>query len=195
MMQEELKRAHESKASRPLIDTKGLGKPIPFTGQVSDWESWHFKFVTWMGSQFGEAEEILEWASTQEDTIGQGALDSLELDHPRTRVFKFNGQLYGVLVSLFEMNSEPMELVRNSARGMGLDAWRRLCGKYDPSNPQTNLVLLKRVLNPPRSTMEHLQSNLEKWERELRVFLNRSKETLGDPFRKMLLHSLVPERI
>ena len=135
---------------------------------MSDWESWHFKFVIWMGSQFGEAGEILEWASTQEDTIGQEVLDGLELDHPRTKVFEFNAQLYGVLVSLFEMNSEPMELVRNSARGMGLDAWRRLCGKYDPSNPQTNLILLKRVLNPPRSTMEHLQSNLERWERELK---------------------------
>ena len=43
--------------------------------------------------------------------------------------------------------------------------------------------------------MDQLQLNLEKWERDLRVFLSRSKETPGDPFRKMLLHQIVPEKV
>ena len=56
-----------------------------------------------------------------------------------TCIGEFNAQLYGVLVSLLDLGSERMEIVCNNVKGMGLVAWRRLCTKYDPSNPQTNL--------------------------------------------------------
>ena len=51
ILRDELKRAYESKGNKALIDTKGLGKPIPFSGQALEWEAWQFKFVTWMNTQ------------------------------------------------------------------------------------------------------------------------------------------------
>ena len=44
-LEAELKRERESKGWRPLVDTKGLGKPNTFSGQITDWEPWCFKFV------------------------------------------------------------------------------------------------------------------------------------------------------
>ena len=190
---EELRKSVESKGHRNLLDTKGLGKPSTFSGQATDWEAWKFKFVTWMSAQFEDAESLLDWAESSSGAVTPTEMTDLELQY--RQAVEFNSQLYGVLVSLFDLASEPMEIVRNSSKGMGLDAWRRLCAKYDPSNPQTNLVLLKKVLNPPRSSMDHLQSNLERWEREVRTYCARSRETITGSIRKMLLHSLVPERV
>ena len=139
---EELRRAFQSKGKSTLLDTKGLGKPSTFSGQVSDWEAWSFKLITWMGAQYPDAESNMEWAAAFTGSIGPAEIEAYSLDRPTSNVTEFNHQLYGVLVSLFDLNSEPMEIVRNSAKSMGLDAWRRLASKYDPSNPQTNLVLL-----------------------------------------------------
>ena len=37
-LEAELKREREHKGRRPLVDTKGLGKPNTFSGQITDWE-------------------------------------------------------------------------------------------------------------------------------------------------------------
>ena len=133
VLREELKRSTEQKGRRNLIDTKGLGKPSPFSGQIAEWEAWSFKLVTWMGAQFGEAERIPERASALQGAITEEVVEDLQLNYSRTPVREFNSQLYGGLVSLLDLGSEPVEIVRNSVKGMGLDAWRRLCGKYDPT--------------------------------------------------------------
>ena len=49
-----------------------------------------------------------------------------------------------------------MEAVRNAERDNGLDAWRRLMRRYDPSNEHTNMALLRKVMHPPRSTTADL---------------------------------------
>ena len=108
VLREELKRSAEQKGKNNLIDTKGLGKPNPFSGQLAEWEAWSFKFVTWMGAQFGEAEKILEMAASHQGAITEEVMDDFELNYPRTPVGEFNSQLYGVLVSLLDLGSEPM---------------------------------------------------------------------------------------
>ena len=45
-LEAELRREREHEGRRPLVDTKGLGKPTMFSGQITDWEPWCFKFVT-----------------------------------------------------------------------------------------------------------------------------------------------------
>ena len=83
---EDLRRAAETKGRGNLLDTKGLGKPSTFSGQVSDWEAWSFKFVTWMTAQFRDAEKVLDWAASQEGAITPDTVDEAEVEFSRTEV-------------------------------------------------------------------------------------------------------------
>ena len=71
----------------------------------------------------------------RESAIGQAEVLELEAQFPRTQVAEFNSQLYGVLVSLFDLGSEPMEIVRNSAKGMGPGRVEASYGEVSPEQP------------------------------------------------------------
>eukprot|EP00972_Heterocapsa_arctica_P059389 8757903-Heterocapsa_arctica.AAC.1 len=98
-------------------------------------------------------------------------------------------QLHVSLVSLMPAGSEALQIVKNSVKEIGLDAWRRLCKIYDPNNPQTNRALLKRVLRPPRVVLENISSQIETWEQDFRLYKERTEEHLPDSMRRMCLEA------
>lgn len=177
---------------RGVIDTKALGRPDGFSGNVLDWQSWAFKFTTWINSQFEGGQALLEWAAGRADEeITQDALDEQAREHPD--VNRLSVQLHAVLVSLAKPNTEFMELVRNSVKGNGLDAWRRLSKKFDPASPGANMVLLKRILHPRRANVDNVMAAMEKWEHDLSTYRERTGEVLTNSMMMMCLFQLVPE--
>ena len=84
---EELRKSVESKGHRNLLDTKGLGKPSTFSGQVTDWEAWKFKFVTWMSAQFEDAESLLDWAESSSGAVTPTEMTDLELQYRQAGEF------------------------------------------------------------------------------------------------------------
>ena len=101
-----------------------------------------------------------------------------------------NQQLHVALVSL--CRDEALTVVRNSSKGQGLDSWRRLVKEYEPNTPQANLRMLKRVLQPTPQLLENLRSYMETWERETRIYQERTGERLSDPLRRLTLQSMCP---
>ena len=80
-----------------------------------------------------------------EDALQGYRDDGIEVD-------TLDSELFTCLVCLMRQGSEAMELVRIARGKCGLDAWRRLCGRFEPTNPQANLLLLRKVLQPSRAT-------------------------------------------
>ena len=76
-----------------------------------------------------------------------------------------DSHLHVALVSLIQ--GMAYDVVYNSRKKRGLDACRRLCFTYEPHNNRTNIRLLRRILNPPRSTMSTLRSSLDKLESDI----------------------------
>ena len=85
-----------------------------------------------------------------------------------------DAQLYAVLQTLCE--KEAFTLVRSSGKGKGLEAWRRLCKRYDPSTGGRRRALLRSVLSPNRcGKVEELSAAVENWEDQVRQYENRRK--------------------
>eukprot|EP00971_Amphidinium_carterae_P316162 6284464-Amphidinium_carterae.1 len=63
------------------------------------------------------------------------------------------------LVSL--CRDEALLIIRNSAKGSGVDAWRRLTREYEPNMKQSNLRLLKKALQPDRVKLDQLRATME----------------------------------
>ena len=62
--------------------------------------------------------------------------DSVEINH----------QIYVALAQLLE--GEALDIVQNTARGAGLEAWRKLVRRFDPQTVGRNWTWLSRILNP-----------------------------------------------
>eukprot|EP00959_Pyramimonas_sp_CCMP1952_P063747 1331707-Pyramimonas_sp.AAC.1 len=73
-----------------------------------------------------------------------------------------NTQFYAALQQL--TSNEPFDLVMNSTKGNGLEAWRKTCRRYDPATGARKRNLLRLILNPCRSTLDNLAQSLERWE-------------------------------
>ena len=106
---------------------------------------------------------------------------------------KMSGQMYATLTSLMPTNSEALSIVKNSCRGVGLDAWRRLSKRYDPNNPQTNMHLLRNVLHPTRVGLTQLRAHIEPWEEEYRLYREKTGEDISDSMQRVCLMSMRPE--
>ena len=138
-------------------------------------------FITWFSSQLTHGEQALEWARDQTDSIGASEVAQTTTDKSWDDLSRIDAQLQVALVSL--CRDEALTIVRNSAKGHGLDAWRRMCKEYEPTTDQANLRLLKRVLQPAQQSIDGLRTAMETWERASREYQTRTSETLSDSVR------------
>ena len=178
-----------------VVDVRQVGKPDFLKGSKDQigkqWPDWMYTFETWFCSQFRDAEKALRWAReegsasiTETDIAQQGS------DAEWPELGKINAQLQVALVSL--CRDEALTVVRNSERGQGLDAWRRLNREYEPSNPQANLRLLKKALQPAQQSIDTLRASIETWEREYKMYCDRSGEAFSDAIQRLTLQSMAP---
>ena len=147
------------RAPKSLVDTKGLGKPQTLGEDAEGkFRVWAVKLEDYITGVFGHrAREVLEWAASSDVEItkpevdatygtGADAIDQWE------EVYEFEQQLYSVLRATTE--SVPFDLVENCPSGSGLEAWRSLHKKYDPSTGGRKRVMLNALTNPDRATYE-----------------------------------------
>ena len=93
-----------------------------FDFEAASWKDRAFKFENMATAVVPSSREALEWAVQQEtpiltvDDIERGP-DSFEIDP----------QVYAALAELLE--GEALDMVQNTARGAGLEAWRKLVRK------------------------------------------------------------------
>ena len=92
-----------------------------------------------------------------------------------------NHQLFMVLTQMTE--GDPNDIVSNSGES-GLEAWRKLQRRYDPSTGGRARNLLRYLIKPGRVKVEDLAGALERWEEKLGRYLNsrdRKCKKKGDP--------------
>eukprot|EP00971_Amphidinium_carterae_P338334 6475607-Amphidinium_carterae.1 len=92
----------------------------------------------------------------------QGIVDSLD-----DKV----GQMYIALQQL--TSKETIDLVHNCPPGNGLETWRRLTRRFDPSSGTRLRNFLRAILSPLKATLHNLQHSVEKREELIRQFEKR----------------------
>ena len=161
-------------------ELKGIPKPDKFTGASGTWDSWWYKFKTWVGSCHKNAVKIVAWVEAQCDR--EITESSLEVD------FDDGAELVSAqarqLISLTE--GEALEIVKNTSRGshFGLEAMRRLYS-----------ALLKKVLHPSHCSLDKLREGLESWENLKREYEDRRKKPLEDDICRSCLQQMCPNKL
>lgn len=181
--------------SEGVVDVKQVGKPDTLKGTneaIQDaWTMWAYTFTTWFCSQFARGAEVLEWAGASDDmklTEERIAERARQTQNPDMR--RINAQLHVALVSL--CRDEALTVVKNSEKSQGCDAWRRLHRAYEPNNPQANLRLLRKIIQPAQSSLEHLRQAVETWEASYRTYRERTLEDLPDSVRRLAIRAMCP---
>ena len=173
-------------------ELKGIPKPDKFTGASGTWDSWWYKFKTWVESCHKNAVKIVAQVESQCDK--EITESSLEVDFDEGAEL-VSAQARQALISLTE--GEALEIVKNTSRGshFGLEAMRRLLCKYDPQNPQANSALLKKVLHPSQCSLDKLREGLESWENLKRKYEDRRKKPLEDDICRSCLQQMCPNKL
>ena len=183
-----------------VVDVRQIGKPETLKGSREavkrEWKQWSFVFKAWFCSQFTCASEVLAWAKDSERAVTAAEIQSAGQENAgwKNQIESINSHLHVALISL--LRDEPLTVVRNSAEGMGLDAWRRLCKEFDPETAPSNLQLLKKILQPKRhSSPENLLTVIENWEQLIKLYESRSKDVVKDDYLRLGLMELVPTNL
>ena len=159
-----------SKLNRPkgLIDPRGLGKPQVLGEEAEQrFRLWSIKLEDYVSGVFGgRSREALEWASGMDSEITSADIDQnfgelADMNDQWEDIEEFNKQLYTVLRATTE--SIPFDIVENTQTGHGLEAWRRLHRRFDPSTGSRKRIMLQALTNPERASYETLQGALERW--------------------------------
>ena len=85
-------------------------------------------------------------------------------------------------------------------RGSGLEAWRRLNRRFDPSTGNRKKALLKHILKPQRVEMNKLSGALESWIDSVRLYerrkdSSRNRLKLADDVKISALEDMVPTEL
>ena len=124
--------------TRQLVDPRGVGKPGTLTGSTAEnanqFKTWRIKYANWILAAFPESHgimRILEEQTTNEITP-DGFLNMVD-EHPELP--DLSAQLRVTLISMTE--DEPFSIVTKTPGGAhgGLEAYRRLNNRYDPTGP------------------------------------------------------------
>ena len=174
---------------RGWSELKGIPNPDKSSGASGTWDSWYYKFKTWVESCHRNAIQVIQKLKSKVDVAITER--SLEDDDPKL----VSAQARQALISLTE--GEALEIVKNTSRGthFGLEALRRLLCKYDPQNPQASSALLKKVLHPQQCSLDKLREGLESWESLKRKYEERRKKQVEDDIFRSCLQQMCPNRL
>ena len=145
-----------------LIDNRGIGKPDKFGGKDGEnFLRWKIKLESFIYSIFPDMEKVLTWAEDEENTVsmaraqtafGTGTADAVD------GLSDKSSQVYAALQNLLE--GEPFMIIRNTDKGNGIEAWRRLTRRYDPSTGAKKSSLLRHILTPGKCKLEELSEKI-----------------------------------
>ena len=193
-----------SRLARPtLVDVKGLGKPPQFAGQPHEaFPVWSLKVQNFLAGVHHELAALLEWAAEQQDPITKEVLDRNfgqgGLSQTATDIHQLNTQVYTVLVQL--LDKEPFDMTVNAREAGGLEAWRRIVRRFDPTTAARKRNLLATILKQPRVKLDELSAALEKLDELILKYEQRkdaagNRTELGDEIKIAIVETVVPQNV
>ena len=115
--------AGQPRARGSLIDTKGLGRPLPLKNPEQEFVAWARRTENFVASVFPGAREVLAWAVELDPATAASAntvAASDDLDMEESTAQELSEQLYTVLMSLVE--GESFDIIVGAGSGEGLES-------------------------------------------------------------------------
>ena len=121
-LQEERARSVQS---RPLVDVSKLGQKAPekFADTEASWADWSWHYRNYLAAANPAARPAMKFA----ESCGVTPVDESDVAAQGFRVM--SDQLYSSLVGFTQLESSS--IVHNTTEGNGLEAWRKLCQRWN----------------------------------------------------------------
>ncbi|CAK0811643.1 unnamed protein product [Prorocentrum cordatum] len=147
---------------------------------------------------YGESfRPVLRWAAEAERPVTIEGARAVHDGVPELET-KVN-QLYAALISTTADGSESNDLVTGAPDGNGLEAWRKLHRRWDPTTGPRKRLILRSIISPPKCSADELGSALEKWIQQIGRYERRQGEDglaeLPEDIKMAALEMLVPQDI
>jgi hypothetical protein len=157
------------------IHEKSFKRVRDFEGP--NWMEFAFQFKIALKGSSVEAWKLLESVERKTTKID---LDDLEMEEEwvGVSVAKVASELFEVMAML--LKGEPLNVLRGVGDLNGLEAWRRIVAKYNPTTPATALVAMTAVMCPKRvKNARDLNSAIEEWEIQVGTLEKDHEEVLS----------------
>ncbi|CAK0880049.1 unnamed protein product, partial [Prorocentrum cordatum] len=185
-------------AVQGLVDTRGIGKPTTLGDDQEKFGAWNRKMENYVIGVYGESfRPVLRWAAEAERPVTIEGARAVHDGVPELET-KVN-QLYAALISTTADGSESNDLVTGAPDGNGLEAWRKLHRRWDPTTGPRKRLILRSIISPPKCSADELGSALEKWIQQIGRYERRQGEDglaeLPEDIKMAALEMLVPQDI
>ena len=184
----EAARARPSHTSRrPMVDTRGLGRPPVLRPDGKDWQTFEFKVGNYLEASRSGAREALQWAADQDGPITDEERD-VGVGHFVDSVADLEEEVYVSLSAILE--GEALDILLGTTRGRGLEAWRRLNQRFNGAGPARIHSSLQSILNSDSLTLKTMSAGIIQWEERVRLHERRTRESLGDRAKGSILMTM-----
>lgn len=107
------------KVGAPLVSP---GVALTLDEASGHWRQWSYKYELWLCSQWANGAEVLRWREEATATIDQATVEAKARRAGWEELPQLNRQMEVTLAALTK--DTPGDIVLNSCRGSGCDAWR-----------------------------------------------------------------------
>eukprot|EP00971_Amphidinium_carterae_P204805 4064705-Amphidinium_carterae.1 len=159
-------------SSKPLVDTRLLSKPQSFSGEQAAWPAWSFVFAAYCEAVSADLGRLMKQAAAAASPVAYSGRDA-----------ELSNQLYLMLV--LSTTNRALDKVRGAPSGNGLETWRLFHAEWEPRAAQRFTAMLAAIMKT--CFHEPLQSSVEAWERDIRVYEDQSGESVPDSIRMAVL--------
>jgi len=169
-----------------VVDTKILPRPERYSNQKSDWPEFHFSLKTYVGAL---SDQLLAAMNSAENMTAPVLIASMDEEHrqmTRTLMFILSASLQG----------SAKRLIMNVEHHNGLEAWRLLCRREEPSSGAVQVSQLTSILRTSFSgKLETFEDEMEKLEAAIRRYEGTHSEVVADTLIQAILKQNAPEAI
>ena len=155
-------------------------------------------FVDW---QFRLRNLILTYAGketlTTLDKASKIEKEILEAEFPddsKELYVNLSSRLYNILAT--KTKGEASLLIRNVPEMNGLEAYRRLCHKFDSKTIGKRMTLIRKLVSPPKvKQLKDVGKTIETWEETMRILINEYQEDISPGLKIGIILEMVPHQL
>ena len=147
-------------------------QPEIFMGEDETWPDWSRVFRAWTGRfQRGRLKEIMKTAEGSTTTCKVVAIEGT-----LSNAKEIAAELYHVLI--FFVRGRALKLTLKAGEGEGLEAWRLIVNRYEPTTVANSVGRLVEILSSDFSG--DIVDELTEFERKVKVWEDQNHETMSD---------------
>ena len=168
-----------------IVDSR-LGKPPQFAGDERNWESWYFKFRSYVLCFGGVWPALITAAESGSVEITMDVMDEEARAGAR--------QLYMTLVFIVE--DSALILVQSVVDSNGVQALRKLIQRYAPVTQGRVLATLNGILSADfGQDQAAYMDKLVTWERKVNDYERLAKEPMSDIIKRAIITERAPSEV